>query len=111
MADVILPNYRAEVVNLLFRLLCLEECFVSMRLIFSVVFEYRFDVSGMTRLNTAEYKCILIVVFLNFNLLLSFIIYYQVLGNCQCPVRYFIGAPNIPYRTIFERTLIGRCRP
>ena len=28
-------------------------------------------VSGMTRLNTAEYKFILIVVFLNFNLLLS----------------------------------------
>ena len=27
-------------------------------------------VSGMTRLNTAEYKLILIVVFLNFNLLL-----------------------------------------
>ena len=27
-------------------------------------------VSGMTRLNTAEYKFILIVVFLNFNLLL-----------------------------------------
>ena len=29
-------------------------------------------VSGMTRLNTAEYKFILIVVFLNFNLLLLF---------------------------------------
>ena len=29
-----------------------------------------FHISGMTRLNTAEYKFILIVVFLNFNLLL-----------------------------------------
>ena len=31
-------------------------------------------VSGMTRLNTAEYKCILIVVFLNFNVLLLLLI-------------------------------------
>ena len=32
-------------------------------------------VSGMTRLNTTEYKFILIVVFLNFNLLLMLSIY------------------------------------
>ena len=64
-------------------------------------------VSGMTRLNTAEYKFILIVVFLNFNLLL-------LLGACPAGEyrdTSMAVCKTCPVNKVSKTEGLGKCEP